>query len=377
MEALALTFFPYPHFLDGQQREGLALPAAKACSRCDRQCARSFSTDLGLCSYGVNYTWFDRRLLVFGLVVSDFPGGSAARTKVVRQQRGATVRRSDVEAARDTYMGIVKAHEDEIEARKEAIIQEYRDRERYKEDFLSHLRPDIEKSFAYFHDYRQFIARMRQNINVILEQRYPGGDIGHKLAGALPSEKAIYYGSQLMEEKLRTAYFLLHPEDINDRQKYTIFRFHGLVTKYLRIYQSAFDEKGITVEVFGESVGEILGHPAAVSVIPHTFIDNALKYSPRNAVVKVQFSETGDSIGFKVSSYGPRIGAGEGERIFDIFYRGKDARAHDEEGAGFGLYLAQFIARQLDTAIVVSQSDEPQLGKSYWTSFSVGFKRER
>jgi hypothetical protein len=64
------------------------------------------------------------------------------------------------------------------------------------------------------------------------------------------------------------------------------------------------------------------------------------------------------------------------ERIFDLFYRGRSARDQEEEGAGFGLYLAQFIAMTIGTRIYASQSsDQNRLG--YWTTFSVRFRRDR
>jgi K+-sensing histidine kinase KdpD len=130
------------------------------------------------------------------------------------------------------------------------------------------------------------------------------------------------------------------------------------------------------LKVLGESVGEIRGNPTAVPVILHTLIDNALKYSKRDSEVRIQFHETDTYIDFSVSSFGPKIAEDERERIFDLFYRGRSARDQEEEGAGFGLYLAQFIAMTIGTRIYASQSsDQNRLG--YWTTFSVRFRRDR
>jgi len=96
------------------------------------------------------------------------------------------------------------------------------------------------------------------------------------------------------------------------------------------IYNAAFQEKKISVHVRGQSVGEIRGNPTAVPVIPHTLIDNALKYSQRESEVWIDFRETANEIELSVESYGPRIEADEAERIFDVFYRGRNAREQEE-----------------------------------------------
>jgi signal transduction histidine kinase len=211
----------------------------------------------------------------------------------------------------------------------------------------------------------------------VLEYRYPVENLDQQLNAALPAERAIYWASRHMEEKLQTAFLLLHPERITNPTDVTPFRLHGLVTKYLRIYDSAFAEKNVTVKVLGSSVGDIKGNRAAVPVIPHTLIDNALKYSSRGAEVLIKFVETDHDIELSVSSYGPKINDDEFEKIFDIFYRGRNATRQEEEGAGFGLYLAQFIANEMGTRIQVTQAPDENRTYGFWTTFSVRFIRER
>jgi light-regulated signal transduction histidine kinase (bacteriophytochrome) len=155
-----------------------------------------------------------------------------------------------------------------------------------------------------------------------------------------------------------------------------VFRLHGLVTKYLRIYQASFDERGVRLRTVGVSVGSIRGVSKAVGVIPHTLIDNALKYSKRDSEVEVEFRETEREITLSVSSLGPRIAADERDKIFDVFYRGRDAKRQEEEGAGFGLYLAQLVATRMGTSIRVEQEGSQTSRFGHRTRFSVTFLRE-
>jgi len=330
---------------------------------------------MSLCSYGLNYEWLDSQLLAFGFLVQS-PVTSAAKKRMIRQNPQGVLRPEDYDWIKRTFGQVGKDFQSEIEARKAAVVRDYIDRKEYEREFLDLIRPDIQRSFSLLHDYKQFVARVRQNVNVVLESRYPGETVEQKLAKALPSEKAIYWAAVLMEEKLQTAFLLLHPERISSEGD-TLFRLHGMVTKYVRIYESAFAEKNIRVRVEGESRGEVRGNPVAVSVIPHTFIDNALKYSPRDSDVLIRFHETPDRIELGVSSYGPRINDDEKAKIFELFFRGKDAIRQVEEGAGFGLYLAQFVAHQMGTAIEFDQSPVRVGDRGFYTTFRVRFVRDR
>jgi signal transduction histidine kinase len=374
MEKLSLTFFPYPHLLNGERREGQIFSAPSQCHRCDRQCERSTSSEVKLCSYGVNYVRLDRDVLAFGFLVP--PRSFSCTQKGNRLYPTNIVAANDVQRAIATYRRIRSNFDKELELQKSAVIEEYKAKKGYEKDFLELLRPEIQTSFSYLHDYKQFITRVRQNINVVLESRYPDLPLDQKLSKALPSEKAIYHSAIVMEEKLQAAYLLLNPDRMLS-QNGAVFRLHGLVIKYVRIYQSSFDEKGVRLRVVGESRSDVQGNSIAASVIPHTLIDNALKYSLRGSEVLIEFAETADAVELRVSSYGPEIRQEERTKIFEIFFRSKAAMQQEEEGAGFGLYLAQFAAKHLGTRIEVWQDSTKVPEHGYRTTFSVRFRRAR
>ncbi|MGD0778441.1 MAG: sensor histidine kinase [Candidatus Solibacter sp.] len=376
METLILPFFPFPHVIRGERRPGYGFSAPPCCEHCTRHCEKTSTTEIGLCPHGFNFIRRKPEFLIFGFLIES-QNTSAAHKKALRHYRSHILKPAEIERASQTFETVLRDFGEDIDAKKKAIIDEYRRTKRYQKEFLDNIRPEIQKSFSFLHDYRQFIARVRQNINVVLEHRYPGEDLDQKLSAALPAEKAIYWASILMEEKLQTAFLLLHPERITNPTDLTVFRLHGLVTKYLRIYDSAFAAKDVKVRVVGSSIGEIKGNGAAVPVIPHTLIDNALKYSERGAEVLIKFAETDHDVELSVSSYGPNIDDDEFEKIFEIFYRGRNATRQEEEGAGFGLYLAQFIANQMGTRIQVTQTRDKKGTYGFWTTFSVRFTRER
>jgi signal transduction histidine kinase len=71
-------------------------------------------------------------------------------------------------------------------------------------------------------------------------------------------------------------------------------------------------------------------------------IDNALKYSPENSTVRVQFIQQKGMAGFSVTNSGPGIPADKLPYIFDRFYQGDTSRTGGKrKGFGLGLALAK------------------------------------
>jgi len=73
-----------------------------------------------------------------------------------------------------------------------------------------------------------------------------------------------------------------------------------------------------------------------------------------------------------VSSYGPLIRRQEKDKIFQPFFRTKNAKKMEEEGAGYGLYISQLIAKNhLGSEIHVEQHSKETPLQGYWTKFSI------
>jgi signal transduction histidine kinase len=124
---------------------------------------------------------------------------------------------------------------------------------------------------------------------------------------------------------------------------------------------------------FSDSLHPVNANGQAVGVIPHTLLDNALKYGPRGSRVEVYIDDDDGHVLFAVRSLGPMIHAAEINRTFVTFYRGEAARRTSEEGAGYRLYVSQLVAKEhLDTEITVTQeSSTNSADEFYSTEFSV------
>lgn len=373
MTSTDTTLFPFPHWLNGEMRPGSVLDWPSRCHTCAHQaCKAARSKGLQLCSYGYNFITVNDSMTVAGVLVREFTSTSKARGKLMKSERHTVISKSMVESSIQAVQSLEQSIHDAIESRKAATIDEYVTREQYKPDFLRPLRDEIQKGLSFVHDYKQVNTQISQNINVIVESRYTGADFDEKIEQATREERAIYEASKFLDEKLNVAKFLMHPEWLDLRDGCTRFRFHGVVLKYRRIYSPRFEAKGLDVRMQGQSYAEVVANPQASSIIPHTFIDNAAKYSPKAGQVEIFTDDRDGEILFAVSSFGPRILPGEEKKIFQPFYRGEAAERIEEEGAGYGLYLSQMIAtRHFGTEIAVEQESRQTSGKGHWTTFEV------
>jgi signal transduction histidine kinase len=70
-------------------------------------------------------------------------------------------------------------------------------------------------------------------------------------------------------------------------------------------------------------------------------IQNAIRHTPADGSVTVRARTAPDGVEIEVADDGEGIPAGEGERVFEAFYRGDESRSDD--GAGLGLAISRAI----------------------------------
>ena len=88
---------------------------------------------------------------------------------------------------------------------------------------------------------------------------------------------------------------------------------------------------GVTARANAEKVQRVLLN----------LIQNAIRHTPADGSVTVRARTASGGVEIEVADDGEGIPAGEGERIFEAFYRGDEARS--EDGAGLGLAISRAI----------------------------------
>ncbi|TWG09418.1 sensor histidine kinase [Actinoplanes teichomyceticus] len=90
----------------------------------------------------------------------------------------------------------------------------------------------------------------------------------------------------------------------------------------------------------------IAGDPARLRQVLDELLANALTWADDDSPVRVELRVEHGVAALSVCDTGPEIRADEHDRLFDMFYRGEEARRRGVPGSGLGLSLARAIVEQ-------------------------------
>jgi two-component system NtrC family sensor kinase len=91
-----------------------------------------------------------------------------------------------------------------------------------------------------------------------------------------------------------------------------------------------------------ESLPEILGDSIQLRQMTENLVGNAIKFTPKGGMITVEGEEEKDQIILRVKDTGRGIPLAEQSKIFDRFYRAKNA-TEDTQGTGLGLAITKSI----------------------------------
>ncbi|HEX8462713.1 MAG TPA: ATP-binding protein [Segetibacter sp.] len=101
----------------------------------------------------------------------------------------------------------------------------------------------------------------------------------------------------------------------------------------------------------------VTGEELLLEMLMSNLVENAIKYSPKNAPVAMALVKSGSEISFSVADSGPGIAIEERSKIFDKFYRVGNEATRTAKGTGLGLYLCKQIARDHNATIAVADNN--------------------
>lgn len=118
-----------------------------------------------------------------------------------------------------------------------------------------------------------------------------------------------------------------------------------------RVFEGSYESKG----------GYINIDTTKIKRAWNNLISNAIKYSNEGSRIEVYIREKNKKIEFKVIDEGRGIDEAEVDKIFDMFYRGKDSK---KRGYGLGLFIAKSIIDAHGSRLYVSS--EEGKGTVFW-----------
>jgi signal transduction histidine kinase len=146
---------------------------------------------------------------------------------------------------------------------------------------------------------------------------------------------------------------------------------NGIVNRVVDAIQPEVEEKGLELRVeVPDTLVTIKANDEDLERLLGNLLENAVKYTPPKGKVQLRFSLNNTGVRIVVSDTGIGIAPESMSRIFEEFYRGKNAKEMGPEGTGLGLSLVKRIVERYHGEIGVES--KPQEG----STFTITLPRE-
>jgi two-component system sensor histidine kinase KdpD len=130
-----------------------------------------------------------------------------------------------------------------------------------------------------------------------------------------------------------------------------------LVTHLADQYEERWTDRKLSVSK-DVPAAEVFADAELIRLAVRQLLDNACKYSPSGAVVKIGITEQHEVVTLRVWNSGNPLPVNERTRIFERFYRGTEAR-QVAPGSGLGLYVARKIIQAHGGSLDLESDDAP------------------
>ena len=121
--------------------------------------------------------------------------------------------------------------------------------------------------------------------------------------------------------------------DINSVLKRTCASFEGLCLKKKIQFNLVFSNKELYVDADASKIQQVL----------YNLIDNAIKFSHMNAIIKISTFIKSDKAFISIKDYGVGIPKASIPKIWERFYKTDTSRGKDKKGTGLGLSITKEI----------------------------------
>lgn len=219
-------------------------------------------------------------------------------------------------------------------------ITEQKKEEQRKDDFMGMVSHELKTPLTSLKAYLQILQQMGVNIETSKQQ------------GMLEkSLKQVDYMNNMING-------FLNVSRLDSAQMYidkTVFDFHSLLSE---IEDEVLSTTRTHQFLFKSSTKTLLsGDREKIAQVLHNLIGNAIKYSPLDSLITVEYVKIGGSLKVSVKDEGKGISSEDQERIFERYYRVKEIKKGSVAGFGIGLYLCKEIIELHNGTIEVQSSE--------------------
>jgi signal transduction histidine kinase len=201
----------------------------------------------------------------------------------------------------------------------------------------------------------------------ILEQGYVGPITAKQQDLIQRSERRISFLLALVKDLLDLAAGKM--EQFTGEKREVVL--NEIIAKVTELMQISAEEKGLEfkVEVVEEPL-VLVGIEDGLERVFMNLVSNAVKYTPVGGSVVVKAWSENDQVNVEVSDTGIGIPEEARPRIFNEFYRAKNAKAMEMEGTGLGLAIAKDVVEQHGGQISVKSA--VGVGSTFYVTLPKG-----
>ncbi|MBI1984943.1 MAG: HAMP domain-containing histidine kinase [Candidatus Wildermuthbacteria bacterium] len=151
------------------------------------------------------------------------------------------------------------------------------------------------------------------------------------------NEKMIQLVNDLLNvARIEEGRYLFQPSDV---------QLEEVVSEVVQSYKEVAERKKIQLvsELPPERLKKITADKEKIQLAVQNLIDNALRYTKEKGVVSVRVLSNGREAEVSVQDNGIGIPEDQKQRVFERFFRARNAKMVETQGTGLGLYLAKNI----------------------------------
>jgi signal transduction histidine kinase len=131
-----------------------------------------------------------------------------------------------------------------------------------------------------------------------------------------------------------------------------------IANRIRRTFQDEAAEKAVDFKmVVPDDLPPIQGDAGMLEQMLENLVSNALKYTPSEGCVCVNFARADHTLRIEVSDTGIGIPQADKSRLFDDFFRAENARAVEADGSGLGLAIVKEIVDKHGGRIMVESEE--------------------
>lgn len=127
-----------------------------------------------------------------------------------------------------------------------------------------------------------------------------------------------------------------------------------IIEEAYEIFDALAEDKNVEISFNLSPDCIISGNKQSLQRMLANLVDNAIKYAPKNSIVKIELNENDDKAIIDVSDQGQGIPEEHQSKIFQRFFRCDESRTH--KGNGLGLSYAIAVARSHGGDISIKES---------------------